>query len=74
MAHGIRPARMHSPRFQGKDIVPLAGSRTRERLEEALGVLDVTLTAADLASLEASLPARRRGGQPPQRAGHGVAG
>ena len=41
---------------QGEDIVPLVGSRTRERLEEALGALDVVLTADDLAALEKAFP------------------
>lgn len=42
---------------QGKDIVPLIGARRRDRLSEALGALDVTLTAADLAALETAVPA-----------------
>ncbi|RAO77061.1 aldo/keto reductase [Dyella jiangningensis] len=41
---------------QGEDIVPLVGSRTRERLDEALGALDIVLTAADLATLEQAFP------------------
>jgi aryl-alcohol dehydrogenase-like predicted oxidoreductase len=41
---------------RGEDIVPLVGSRTRERLQEALGALDVTLAADDLASLEKAFP------------------
>ncbi|MEU4157253.1 aldo/keto reductase [Actinoplanes sp. NPDC026670] len=41
---------------QGPDIVPLAGARTRERLSEALPALDVRLTAADLAAIEAAVP------------------
>jgi aryl-alcohol dehydrogenase-like predicted oxidoreductase len=42
---------------RGEDIVPLVGARTRERLGEALGALDVTLDAADLAAIEAAVPA-----------------
>ncbi|WP_372407578.1 aldo/keto reductase [Streptomyces luteireticuli] len=42
---------------QGDDIVPLVGARTRERLTESLGALDVTLTAEDLAAIEAAVPA-----------------
>jgi aryl-alcohol dehydrogenase-like predicted oxidoreductase len=42
---------------QGPDIVPLVGARTRQRLAEALPALDVTLTAADLATIEAAVPA-----------------
>ncbi|MET7436488.1 aldo/keto reductase [Streptomyces sp. NPDC004082] len=41
----------------GADIVPLVGARTRERLHEALGALDVTLDAADLAAVEEAVPA-----------------
>ncbi|MFG2841962.1 aldo/keto reductase [Kitasatospora sp. NPDC048296] len=42
---------------RGEDIVPLIGARRRERLTEALGALDVTLTAEDLAAIEAAVPA-----------------
>ncbi|RKT11628.1 aryl-alcohol dehydrogenase-like predicted oxidoreductase [Streptomyces sp. 1114.5] len=42
---------------RGQDVVPLVGARRRERLTEALGALDVTLTAADLAAIEAAVPA-----------------
>ncbi|MET8450713.1 aldo/keto reductase [Streptomyces sp. NPDC005209] len=42
---------------RGEDIVPLVGARTRERLTESLGALDVTLTEADLTSIEAAVPA-----------------
>ncbi|MEV0599702.1 aldo/keto reductase [Streptomyces sp. NPDC050315] len=41
---------------RGEDIVPLIGARTRERLTEALGALDITLTAADLAAIEEAVP------------------
>jgi aryl-alcohol dehydrogenase-like predicted oxidoreductase len=42
---------------QGKDIIPLIGARTRVRLEEALGAERLELRAADLARLEAAMPA-----------------
>ncbi|GGV57857.1 aldo/keto reductase [Streptomyces griseoloalbus] len=42
---------------RGEDIVPLVGARTRERLTESLGALDVTLDAADLAAIERAVPA-----------------
>ena len=42
---------------RGEDIVPLVGARRRERLAEALGALDVELTAEDLAQIEAAVPA-----------------
>jgi aryl-alcohol dehydrogenase-like predicted oxidoreductase len=41
---------------QGDDIVPLVGARTRVRLTESLGALDVTLSADDLAAIERSVP------------------
>ena len=41
---------------QGKDILPLVGARRRDRLAEALGALDVTLSAADLAAITAAVP------------------
>ncbi|MFI7315784.1 aldo/keto reductase [Streptomyces venezuelae] len=41
----------------GASIVPLVGARTRTRLDEALGALDVTLDAADLAAIEEAVPA-----------------
>jgi aryl-alcohol dehydrogenase-like predicted oxidoreductase len=42
---------------QGSDIVPLVGARRRDRLSEALGALDVTLSPADLSALVAAIPA-----------------
>ncbi|MEV6959399.1 aldo/keto reductase [Streptomyces sp. NPDC051207] len=42
---------------RGEDIVPLVGARTRERLTEALGALDVHLAESDLAAIEAAVPA-----------------
>jgi aryl-alcohol dehydrogenase-like predicted oxidoreductase len=41
---------------QGTDIVPLVGARRRDRLTEALGSQQVTLTEADLAAIEAAMP------------------
>jgi aryl-alcohol dehydrogenase-like predicted oxidoreductase len=41
---------------QGKDIVPLPGSRTRDQLNEALGALDVRLSENDLAAIEHAVP------------------
>jgi aryl-alcohol dehydrogenase-like predicted oxidoreductase len=41
---------------QGGDIVPLIGARRRERLAEALGAVDVALSAADLAMLAEAIP------------------
>jgi aryl-alcohol dehydrogenase-like predicted oxidoreductase len=42
---------------QGNDIVPLVGARRRDRLTEALGTLDLRLSADDLAALERAVPA-----------------
>jgi aryl-alcohol dehydrogenase-like predicted oxidoreductase len=41
---------------QGGDVVPLVGARRRERLEEALGAMSVTLGPEDLAALERAVP------------------
>jgi aryl-alcohol dehydrogenase-like predicted oxidoreductase len=41
---------------QGDDIVPLVGARTRTRLAEALGSLDVNLTGEDLDTIERAVP------------------
>jgi aryl-alcohol dehydrogenase-like predicted oxidoreductase len=41
---------------QGSDIVPLVGARRRDRLTEALGALDVTLTRDDLSAIERAVP------------------
>jgi aryl-alcohol dehydrogenase-like predicted oxidoreductase len=42
---------------KGDDINPLIGARTRERLNEALGALELTLTAEDLRRIEDAVPA-----------------
>jgi aryl-alcohol dehydrogenase-like predicted oxidoreductase len=42
---------------RGRDIIPLIGARRRDRLTEALGALNVTLTSEDLAEIEAAVPA-----------------
>lgn len=41
---------------QGEDVIPLVGARRRDRLAEALGALELTLTAADLAAIERAVP------------------
>jgi aryl-alcohol dehydrogenase-like predicted oxidoreductase len=43
-------------RSRGDDVVPLIGARTRERLSEALGALDVELDGEDLERIEAAVP------------------
>lgn len=42
---------------RGDDIVPIVGARTRPRLAEALGALEVALTEDDLAAIERAMPA-----------------
>ncbi|MDR0457765.1 MAG: aldo/keto reductase [Burkholderiaceae bacterium] len=41
---------------RGQDILPLVGARSRLRLQEALGALDVRLAADELAALEEAVP------------------
>jgi aryl-alcohol dehydrogenase-like predicted oxidoreductase len=41
---------------QGDDIVPLVGARRRDRLAEALGAMDVVLSAEDKAAIERVVP------------------
>ncbi len=56
---------------QGEDIVPLIGARRRDRLEEALGALDLKLSADDLAEIARAVPADAVAGEryaPPQMA------
>jgi len=48
---------------RGADIVPLIGARRRDRLDEALGALDLTLTAAELAAIERAVPAGSAAGE-----------
>ena len=42
---------------RGEDIVPLVGARRRERLAESLGAAELVLSDADLAEIEAAVPA-----------------
>ncbi len=42
---------------RGEDVVPLVGARTRAQLAESLGALDLALTGADLARIDAAVPA-----------------
>jgi aryl-alcohol dehydrogenase-like predicted oxidoreductase len=42
---------------RGDRIVPLAGARTRERLSESLGALEIDLSEEDLAAIENAVPA-----------------
>jgi aryl-alcohol dehydrogenase-like predicted oxidoreductase len=42
---------------QGEEIVPLIGARTREQLADALGAVELNLSAEQLSELEAAVPA-----------------
>jgi aryl-alcohol dehydrogenase-like predicted oxidoreductase len=42
---------------QGKDIIPIPGSKRKERIEENVGALAVKLTPQDLARIGAAIPA-----------------
>jgi len=42
---------------RGDGIIPLIGTKRRDRLAEALQALDLTLSADDLAAIEAAIPA-----------------
>jgi aryl-alcohol dehydrogenase-like predicted oxidoreductase len=52
---GVTPAQLAIAwvAAQGADIVPVIGARTRAQLAESLGALEVRLTPADLARVEA---------------------
>jgi aryl-alcohol dehydrogenase-like predicted oxidoreductase len=41
---------------RGEDVVPLVGARTRERLAESLGAVEVDLTPEDLTRIESAVP------------------
>ena len=47
---------------RGEDIVPLLGARTVAQIEEALGALEMKLSAEELALLEAAVPAEKIAG------------
>jgi aryl-alcohol dehydrogenase-like predicted oxidoreductase len=47
---------------QGTDIVPIPGTKRRKYLDENLAALDVELTAADLAAIDAAVPRERVSG------------
>ncbi|WP_036261620.1 aldo/keto reductase [Methylocapsa aurea] len=48
---------------QGADIIPLVGARRRDRLDEALGALDLALSSEDLAALAEAIPAGAAAGE-----------
>jgi aryl-alcohol dehydrogenase-like predicted oxidoreductase len=48
---------------RGADVVPIVGTKTRERLEENLNAADLVLRPADLAELEAAFPVGAAAGE-----------
>jgi aryl-alcohol dehydrogenase-like predicted oxidoreductase len=48
---------------RGEDIVPLVGARRRDRLSEALGALELELSADDHAAIERAIPAGSAAGE-----------
>ena len=48
---------------RGVEIVPLVGARRCDQLAEALGALELTLDAVDLAELERAMPAEAAAGE-----------
>jgi aryl-alcohol dehydrogenase-like predicted oxidoreductase len=48
---------------QGQDIVPIPGTKRRERLDENLGALDVTLSQDELAAIERIFPLQAVAGE-----------
>jgi aryl-alcohol dehydrogenase-like predicted oxidoreductase len=47
---------------RGDDIIPLVGARSKQRLQESLSALDLTLTEEELASIELAVPAEEVAG------------
>jgi aryl-alcohol dehydrogenase-like predicted oxidoreductase len=58
-AHGATAAQLAIAwvASRGTDIIPLIGTKRRDRLSEALKALDLTLSADDLAAIESAVPA-----------------
>ncbi|HTX27948.1 MAG TPA: aldo/keto reductase [Streptosporangiaceae bacterium] len=56
--HGVTAAQLAIAwvASRGEDIIPLIGTKRRDRLAEALKALDLKLTADDLAAIEAAVP------------------
>jgi aryl-alcohol dehydrogenase-like predicted oxidoreductase len=54
---------------RGQDIIPLVGARTTERLQEALGAIELELSTDDISHLQQAIPADAAIGEryPPQQ-------
>jgi diketogulonate reductase-like aldo/keto reductase len=63
--HGVTAAQLAITwvASRGDEIIPLIGTKRRDRLAEALKALDLTLSADDLAAIEAAVPADAVAGQ-----------
>src|SRR5262249_54927095 len=59
---------------RGSDIIPLIGTKRRDRLAEALGTPDLTLTADELAAIETAVPASAVAGDRYDEGGMAVPG
>src|SRR6202161_2439603 len=57
--HGVTAAQLAIAwvASRGEDIIPLIGTKRRDRLTEALKALDLTLSTDDLTAIEAAVPA-----------------
>ncbi len=57
-AHGVSAAQVALAWLlaQGPDIVPIPGTKRRATMEDSVAAADLTLTAADIATLEAAAP------------------
>jgi aryl-alcohol dehydrogenase-like predicted oxidoreductase len=62
--HGVSTAQLAIAwvASRGDDIVPLIGTKRRDRLAEALAALEVVFSPADLAAIEAAVPAAQVAG------------
>lgn len=58
-ARGVSPAQLAIAWARAKKpyVIPTVGARTRKQLDEALGALAITLTPAEVAELETTVPA-----------------
>jgi aryl-alcohol dehydrogenase-like predicted oxidoreductase len=63
-AQGATPAQLALAwvRSRGSDILPVIGARRREQLKESLGALDLKLSAADLARIDAAVSPEQTAG------------
>ena len=57
-AHGVSPAQIALAWLlaQGDDVVPIPGTKRRMTMEDSVAAADVTLTAADIVTLNAAAP------------------